>query len=117
MLYSIREEGGLFGEHVLLDKPADVTATAFSRCDLFRVPRLEICELFDDHEAGKEEFGELVLETLLRHKQKRYFSLRISVNDAAHSLSEVPDLDRTQAICCSLSLHPTWIERNPSAAP
>ena len=81
MLYSIREEGDLFGEHCLIDKKADVTCVAVARCDVFRISRSELLDLYEKFPEAKAEFAEYVLSTVLKHKCQRYFSLRISGGD------------------------------------
>ena len=73
--------GDLFGEHCLIDKKADVTCVAVARCDVFRISRSELLDLYEKFPEAKAEFAEYVLSTVLKHKCQRYFSLRISGGD------------------------------------
>ena len=71
MLYTIREEGDLFGEHTLLQQASDVTTHALSRCDLFSLALHDLFTILDRFPECKEEMGELVLDACIRHKWQR----------------------------------------------
>lgn len=87
MLYTIREEGDLFGEHTLLSQRSDVTCYALMRCDLFSLSLHDLFSLLDRFPEAREEFGELVLDAAIRHKWQRFFSLRITCSDQSSRLS------------------------------
>ena len=85
MLYTVREEGEIFGEHVVLGHQgiaADVSCVALSRCDVFSLARDDLLQLLAKFPDAAEGFATFVLEALLRHKCSRYFSLRISLNES-----------------------------------
>ena len=80
-LYSIRDEGDLFGEHVLFQKTADVSAFALTRCDVFSLLLADLFVLLERFPEAREEMATHVLQCSIKHKCQRYFSLKISISE------------------------------------
>ena len=85
--------------------PRSSRCAALSRCDLFRLARTDLLDLFERFEHAKEELGEALLETVIKHKAQRYFSLRISINEARQRDSKLGTSSEASALLSASDVH------------
>ena len=76
--FHVKEPGTIFGEHALLEKPAEFSAIAQVRCELFAIDKSDLATLAATRsDAGRDELAENILDEYYRHSVMRNVALRL----------------------------------------
>jgi len=102
ILFAISDAGSCFGEHIIINQPADLTYKAITRCELFCLGKADLYALLERFPEARREVADFLFEDLLRHKMLRYWAFRMVASEVR---------GRDEVVAAALQLQVAWMRR------